>query len=125
MAFDYAELRDGTVKELFDEFGQDVTVSLWSAGTYNPTTGTATPVYTAKTVRGVVLDFGRKEIDGTQVQVGDKKLIAHTKDTSGASYTPDTHARVTVGGAVHEVVRVMPLTPAGTDVLYTLQLRGV
>lgn len=125
MAFDYAALRDGAVKRLLDNFGQNVTVSVWSEGTYNASTGTATPSYADKAVRGVVLDFKRQEIDGTEIQVGDKKLIAHTKDTSGVAYTPDAHAKVTIGGAVHEVVQVMPLTPAGTDVLYTLQLRGV
>lgn len=125
MAFNYAALRDGSVKRLLDNFGQNVTVSVWSEGTYNASTGVATPGSSDKTVRGVVLDFKRQEIDGTEVQLGDKKLIAHTKDTSGVSYTPDAHAKVTVSGAVHEVVSVMPLTPAGTDVLYTLQLRGV
>lgn len=121
---DYAGIRDGEVKKALDTAGQDVTVRLWSAGTYNPTTGTSTPSYTEKTVRAVVAAFKAHEIDGTEIQRGDKRCIMLAVDTSGGAFSVDTTDTVTVGGAAHEVVSVEEVSPAGTPVIYKAQIRG-
>lgn len=122
--FNYGNLRDGAVKRLLDSFGQTVTVSVWSEGSYNATTGAATPTNTDYTVRGVVLDYEQAEIDGGAVQRGDRKVLAYPQDTSGTSYSPNAHSKVTISSAEHEVVSVTTVSPGGTAVLYELQIRG-
>lgn len=123
-AFDYTKVRDGAVTRLMDRFGQDVTVKVRTGKTRDLGAGTSTPAYSDKTVRAAILDYKLSEIDGTQVQRGDKRALINPADTSGTAFTMTGHDKVTFDSKEHEVVHVEPVSPAGTTVLYKAQLRG-
>lgn len=118
MAFDYAELATLST-DLLTEFGQTVTRRSYTAGTYNPATGTATTT-TADTSRiGAIFDFppGKTAERGTLIQAGDKQLYL---DPSAAVALQD---HFIVSGVEYVIVSVGEVNPAGTRVLYDLHLR--
>jgi hypothetical protein len=124
MAFDYAETA-ADVDELLAEFGQSVTLTTRTGGTYNTATGTNTPTTATQTVTGVVLEWNQRNIDGSLVLVGDKRLLLSPVTTAGAALTaPAANDTVTIGSAVYTIVRVVPLNPAGTVVMYECNIRG-
>lgn len=106
--------------ELLSEFGQSMTLSVKTSGTYDPATGTSSVSSTNYTVTGAVFDFPAKAIDGTLIQQGDKKVIV---SCSGLIVVPDITDTLTIGSTVHNIVNVKALEPGGTTVIYTLQVR--
>lgn len=120
MAFNYAKSA-ATARKLLANFGQDLTLTKASVlgGTDevgNPLPGTDELVITGK---GVSLDYNRQEIDGTNIIMGDQKLILEATDNA-----PEVEMTVPVNGKTFRVMDVMPLEPAGTTVIYTLQVRS-
>jgi len=115
--FDYAETK-ADADELLEEFGQAIILRRYEAGgsPYNPAVGGP---YDTDTV-GVVLDYGLNEVDGTRVLATDKKVLLAV----GSVSDPPTPARkVVIGGVEHAIVSVVTLAPAGTPVMWTLQVR--
>lgn len=69
----------------------------------------------------VVVDmFRRDEIDGARILSGDKKLLME----AGVA-APKVGDLITVSGQAHRVEMVWPLSPAGVDLMYTVQAREV
>jgi hypothetical protein len=119
VTFDYARAK-ATADRQIQRFGQ--TGSLRKAGTpsgaaYNPTPGT--PVDHA--ARFAIVAFEQREIDGTRVLATDKKAIL-AKGALTVEPLPGDHL-VDAASVVYSVVDVMPLNPAGTVVMYELQVR--
>lgn len=106
--------------ELLTEFGRALTLTKRTSGTYNPNTGTAAVTSTTYGVIGAIFDFPARAIDGTIIQQGDKKAIIAAR---GLAAVPDITDTLTVGGVAHSIVNVKALEPAGTTVIYTLQIR--
>lgn len=119
MTFDYAELAT-TAEELLTEFGQDVTRTSYTAGTYDPATGATTPTTASTTRKGAIFDFGAGQtlVRGTLIQAGDKRLLVDVD----AAINPQDH--FTVGGKEYVIISVGEINPAGTRVLYDLHLRN-
>jgi len=117
MAFDYLNSR-ATAENLLANFGQTATLTQTAnSGTaYSPT---QTETDHACTV--VILDWKQSDIDGTLVLRGDKKAYISTQ---GLTVTPSKDDRLTVGGEAHEIVDLMPLSPAGTVVMWEAQIRS-
>lgn len=117
MAFDYVNAR-ATAERLLANFGQAATLTqIANSGTaYNPT---QTETDHACTV--VILDWKQSDIDGTLVLQGDKKAYISTQ---GLTATPSKNDRLTVGSEVHEIVNLMPLSPAGLVVMWQAQIRS-
>lgn len=79
-----------------------------------------TQTETNHTVLVAVMNYSNKEIDGTLIQETDKKIYMSTE---GLTVVPDVADTLTVEGAAHEIINVIPLSPAGTVVFYELQAR--
>ena len=106
--------------ELLREFGQALTLTKKTSGAYDPATGAAAVTSTTYGVIGAVFDFPARAIDGTIIQQGDKKAIIAARSLS---VVPDITDSLTVKGIAHQIVNVKALEPAGTTVIYTLQIR--
>lgn len=102
---------------LMDDFGADWTLTRPAAGTYNPATGTmsgGTP--TPFTVRGVFINYTDENVDGTVVQMGDRRFLMRA---AGAPTAPDIGDRI--DGL--QVVAVRTVAPNGTPIAFSCQMR--
>lgn len=107
-----------TSKKLLADKGRLLQFVHQTAGAYDANTATVPLTNVAGDYYGVVLDYPAKLIDGTNIQRGDKKLLAE----SGAN--PTLQTVVVVDGVRHRVVDAKPLSPAGTVVLHVCQIRA-
>lgn len=85
----------------------------------DPTAGT-TPTEADKAARGILDDFTDREIDGTLVVAGDRRVILLAA-TIEDDAVPSPNDRLTIGGVKYEIVRVM--RPAGAS-NYVCQVRA-
>lgn len=98
--------------DLLAKYGKSVTLTRAAGGT--------------QTVKGLEETYSDKAIDGTLIKAGDVMLHLAPTDTSGAAVAPPkpTVDRIAMGGKTWVIVRVMPVQPADTLVMTTLQLRA-
>jgi len=118
VAFDYARSRS-SADRLIANFGQTGTIERPTASTgpaYDPTPGTPA----SHAVTFAVTDYRNQEIDGVRVLATDKKVLLAK---AGLSIEPTTSDKLLIGGVSHSIVRIEPLSPAGTVVMWTLQVR--
>ena len=106
-------------KELLTEFGQTAT---WSHdnndGTFNPATGVSTGgTSTTYSAKGVLLDFQTNRVNGTSVLATDSRFLMEVGNK------PEVGDIITVNAVAYQVVDVQEVNPAGTPVLYEVQLR--
>lgn len=121
----YQEMQD-VGAELIAEFGQPVTISRQTHGSYDPRNGYTQGV--TKTQRGMavfsdpnLVGSGQTYADGSLVEIGDKAITLSAK---GLEFVPTTGDTITdVNGAVWKVVNVKETNPAGTPVVYNLAAR--
>lgn len=106
--------------DLIKEFGQTMTLKRLTPGAYDPATGTVSNTTTTETATGVDIEYTSREIDGTIILRGDKKLI-FSKTGIGTPKVDDT---VTIGTVVYTLKNVQALSPGGTVVIYTCQARA-
>lgn len=127
-AFDYARTR-ATAERLIARFGQ--------VGALRRTVDDNDPFNPSQTTTDhrctfAVLDYAKKDIDGTLIRQTDQLVYL---STAGLAIAPETQDRLVVGGAwqsspvayiggaVMTIVNVKPLSPAGTVVFWELQVR--
>ncbi len=106
--------------QLITKFGTTGSLSSKPAGTYTPATATASVTPTVQSVMAVAFPYPAKLIDGTMVQVGDFQVFVSPE---GVSPDPQAGDKFTYLGVAYTVVKVMVYNPAGTVVLYELQVR--
>jgi hypothetical protein len=124
MTFDYAKTA-ATAQRLLTRFGASTTLTHITAGTYNPDTGTNTPTEVAQTVVAALFPFGHSMVDGTLILATDQQAYIGVKTTAGAAVTePKPGAVLTWGGRGLTVINAKNLGPAGTMVLFELQVRA-
>lgn len=109
-----------TAETLLAEKGQEVTITTRTSGSYSTSTGTAAQTTATTTANAAVFDYPLKDVDGTRILRGDKRVLLSAE---GLTVVPDTTDRVTIGGVVHHVIDVQVVAPAGDAVLYKLQVR--
>lgn len=106
-----------TSARLIRDKGQVVTLSSPEGGTYSPAVGFNPPTDAPVTTSGVALAYPARSVDGTTILQGDVRLLL----------SPDVDPRgykvATFDGVAHAIVSVQPLSPAGTVLLYELQVR--
>lgn len=106
--------------------GQTVTLIESTPGQYDTATGAPAAASTV-TQYGYAVEesYSSFSIDGTLIQIGDKKLILSPLNTADGPLTaPQRESTVTLADAsVWTVKKCDPTSPAGTPVLYTLQVR--
>lgn len=126
--FDYARTR-ATAERLIARFGQ--------TGALRRTTDDADPFNPTQTTTDhpctfAVLDYAKKDIDGTLIRETDQMVYL---STAGLAIAPETTDRLVaggawsgspatyVGGSPMTVVNVKPLSPAGMVLMWELQVR--
>jgi len=75
MSYDYSGLQS-TASELIQRFGRKLTFTRTTDGSYDPDTGTSTTTDTTYEKYACVFDYSDAEIDGTNILVGDRRLLA-------------------------------------------------
>ncbi len=117
MSFDYDKSAK-TAAWLINKFGLVLTFTRTTQGaTHTPGQGSTdtTSIYQAI---AAWLGYSVGEVDGENIQQGDAKLYCDPLQTA-----PEINDTVVYKGNTWRVIDVMPLSPAGTDVLYTVQVR--
>jgi hypothetical protein len=113
-----------TANRLLKGKGQSITLTRRTAGTYDPATGTAAVTTTTQTAYGAMFEYGDKNIDGVLIKEGDKQLLLSALNSAGtALVAPQLNDTVTINTVVYTVVRIKPLSPAGTTVLFDCNIR--
>ena len=110
--------------EMITEFGQPVTIRATTVGEYDPETGTAPlDTVTEQTAQGILLDFTGQEFQNNSlIKQGDKKLKVAAQ---GLAWVPDLLNKVIVQGRTWSIVPPLKeINPAGTPILYELQVRS-
>lgn len=121
MAF-YEKMRDGSAKKLITKYGSAMTLRRVTSDTYNPSTGmTAAGTSTDYACRGLTQDYTMREIDGTNIRFGDKKVLV---SASGLAILPISGDILVSGSNSYSVISVNALAPGEVAVLYTVQARG-
>jgi hypothetical protein len=109
--------------EMITEFGQPVTIRAVTVGEYDPDTGTAPETIAEQTAQGILLDFtGQDFQNNSLIKVGDKKLKIAAQ---GLEWVPNLLNKVIVQGRTWSIVPPLKeINPAGTPILYELQVRS-
>lgn len=122
MAF-YDEMAVTTLN-MITEFGQPVIIRATIVGEYDPETGSAPPEsIKEQTAQGILLDFTGQEFQtNSLIKQGDKKLKIAAQ---GLVWVPGLLDKVIGQGRIWSIVPPMKeVNPAGTPILYELQLRS-
>jgi hypothetical protein len=105
--------------KLMAQFGGEVTIRTVTAGAYNTTTGAAAEATSDNTIRGVLEDVNRREVNDL-VQAGDKRLTVAAADTAAVPTTAD---KVIISARVHQIIRVVTIEQDNEPITYELILR--
>jgi hypothetical protein len=110
-----------TALRLLRKYGQFMTLTQNTPGSYDPATGSVSTSASGETVTGAVFDYPAKMIDGTLIRQGDKTVYLAAK---GMTLTPAPGMTLTDADAnTYTVITAQPLNPAGVAVIHTLQVR--
>jgi hypothetical protein len=121
MADFYEELRDGTARPLFIEYGLPVLLKCPGEGIYDSVSGLVSEaVDTEYSGYGVVVEYSTKDVDGTIITQADKKLLLILDNPDIA---PTVSHTVEIAGHEYEVKNVSTLSPGGVDIMHTIQVR--
>ncbi len=114
--FNYARTR-ATAERLLARFGQTGALRRMVSNNdpFNPEL-----VPTDYPCTFAVLDYAKKDVDGTLIKQTDQMVYL---STAGLSVPPETTDRLVVADSPLTVVNVKPLSPAGTVVFWELQVR--
>lgn len=119
MGFNYASKATLADNKL-DYFGQSVLITNKVKGVYDPATGTVPQTITTQNGIAAIFDRGSKEIDGTIIEKGDKKMLLSAVDIT----KPQINDTVLVGSVSYTIKEpLIEINPAGTVVMYKLNLR--
>lgn len=105
---------------LLADLGESLTLVSVTAGAYNTATSSVTETTANYTFTGAVTSYNSREIDGTLIQSGDRKVIVAA---SGLAVVPKISDKVTGIGDTVRVVNVRTLRESGETVAYVLQVR--
>lgn len=108
-----------TVAAKLAKYGKDVALSRATVGAYDPNTGAASAATSAQAGRAVELSYSARDIDGTNVRRGDRRLLLSPVGIS----MPLKGDNCTVDGVAHAVVSVEVVRPADVVLYYVVQLR--
>lgn len=110
-----------TARRVLASKGQAMILRRPGAGAYDVATGTTTTTPDDDhPVIGGVFHFPALLIDGTRIQFGDRKVIIAA---DGMAIEPAPGDLLKIGDDWAKVIESKPTSPAGTPVIYTLQVR--
>jgi hypothetical protein len=120
MSFDYDNIA-AVADELLAEFGQSCSLGSVTDGTYDPETGEAAPASTPHPLTAALFDYPQRFIDGTLIRTGDKRVLASSVGLTVEPKPGDTLTDAV--GKVYQVIDAKATVPAGTAVLWAIQVR--
>jgi hypothetical protein len=112
-------------QRLIDKNGREITVQHFPTGDLADADKPWRPDASDATEQGakaVFLDYSIKEIDGTNVLMGDQKMYA--SPLALGEFSPAVGDLVVDGSVTYTIKNVKPLQPGDTMVLYEAQLRA-
>lgn len=122
MAVDYDALQDAA-EELIDDNGRDITIQKRSdtvpdsSKPWEPAAdGSGTNINTI----GVFEDYSISEFGGTNIQIGDKKILIKGK---GLSQDITTEDQIIDGSETWNIINVKKVQPGDTVIMYEIQAR--
>jgi len=123
---DFYTKMQATANKMLKGKGQSIILSRNTSGTYDPATGITPVTVTTQTGNGAIFDYADKNIDGELILSGDKQLLLSAVNSTGTALTaPEVNDTVTdAGGVVRTITRIKALSPAGTTVMFEINLRG-
>lgn len=108
--------------EMITEFGQPVILLEITTPEYDPDNPGGGDVIIEQTAQGILLDFTGLEFQNdTLIVRGDKKLKVAAL---GMAWKPKPLVQVDVQGKSWTVINFKEINPAGTPLLYELQVRS-
>lgn len=113
----YTSLK-ATASGLLSDKGQSMTLTTRTPGAYDTATSTAAITETTEPVYGAVFDYAARDIDGSLIKRGDKRVILEA-----STAVPTSTDTLTIGGVVHTIVEAVPVNPGGVVVIYKVQAR--
>lgn len=120
MPFNYANSK-ATADRLLTQFGRAVTLRRVVQGAYNDDASTVALTTTDEDVTAVLLGFNDRERAGNPaILAQDRKALV---EVGALTSPPIVGDRLVVDGAEWQVIGASALSPAGADLLYTLQIR--
>jgi len=104
--------------ELLTEFGAPVTLSRETGGSTDPITGVVTPgVDASVTTTGLIKPYPDKMADGVRILDSDRELVLTAEEEVFPGDKP------VVDGEDWAIIRITTIKPAGTAVVYFVQVR--
>lgn len=85
--------------------------------------GPVTPTYADIVVYPITEEYHDRDFDGVNVKQGDRKLWLRMTELDAAGIRPSEDDRITVDGTLYGVMKLLPVKPMGTDILFGLQVR--
>jgi len=107
-----------TATRLLAEYGQSASLISITDGEYDVETGTKPQIETAIPVNVVKQNYQNREVDGSLIKRGDVRLLME------AGQEPKTGDVVAFYNKRWTVIHVDPVDPAGTVILYRVQVRA-
>ncbi|QAY93649.1 hypothetical protein [Pseudomonas sp. ACM7] len=110
--------------EMITEFGQPVLIRSITLGEYDPGSGLEPEeTIVEQTAQGILLDFTGQEFQNNSlIKQGDKKLKIAAQ---GLAWVPGLLNKVIIQGRTWSIVPPLKeINPAGTPILYELQVRS-
>ena len=101
------------------KLGGDITYRRVTTGIYNPTSGSLSEVKTDVSIKGVVSNVTRSEVNDL-VSSQDKRLTISAGDIT---FTPTTFDRVVISGIEYKVVQINTNEQNNTAVSFDIFLR--
>ena len=101
------------------KLGGDITYRRVTTGIYNPTSGSLSEVKTDVSIKGVVSNVTRSEVNDL-VSSQDKRLTISAGDIT---FTPTTFDRVVISGTEYKVVQINTNEQNNTAVSFDIFLR--
>jgi len=116
----YSEMAE-MAREQIDEYGRLAIIRGTTGNTYNPSTDTNSGgTITETSVKMLFTEYRAKEIDGTIILRGDKKVMI----ANAALNTPPMHNDIVIDGTnEYKVIDISTIQPGDTPLIYKLQVR--
>lgn len=111
-----------TALRLIATYGQAVTLKLETPGKYDPATGKTGPAFVRQQAGQAVLsDYSRREFENSTLLIrGDKRLKLAAQ---GLQWIPTLATKAVIDGKTWSVISISEINPAGTPIVYDLQVR--
>jgi len=117
MAFDYTPLAS-TAERLLTDYGQSVTFSRFSRGSYSPSSGMSSTSQTTYDAKVVLFNESKAEENDNTTQVIEIPAVAYS------ATPPKIGDTATINSEKLRVVEINPVQPATTVIYYELRLRS-